>query len=93
MMFKFLTNENKGGSLCSIVQDECFELVRSIIETEHHLTTIYPHIYLLNDEEYSVRSLSYWFDIISKQVIYTAQVEHRNYIVNVELKRGIHERI
>lgn len=92
-MFKFLSNENKGESYCGLVQNKCYELMRNIVRSEHHLTTIYPHSYEFENEEYFVQSLSYWFDVISQQVIYRAEVINGNYIVNVEFKRGLHENI
>ncbi len=92
MVFKFLSNENKGESNCQRVRNECEELIKIIIHEEHYYTTIYPHMYEYEGGSYNVLSFQYWFDESTQQMRYEASVEHRQYIIRIELNsNGLYE--
>jgi len=93
MIFKFLSNENKGESNCLRVQNECKELIKHIIREELHFTTIYPHRYEFRGDSYNVLSLQYWFDESSNQIKYESVVEHGQYTIRIDINNGLHEDI
>jgi hypothetical protein len=90
-MFKFLSNENKGESICQMVRNDCEELLRHIITNESFITTVYPHTYTFNGEEYTVDYITFSFDDSTIKIIYNSRIMYRNYIVNLELDRNLHD--
>ena len=91
MMFKFLSNENKGESNSLFVLNRCKDLLQFIVDREQHHTTIYPQPCEFRGESYMIRSLQYRFDETTNSINYYAQMEIRNYIINVELNKNLNE--
>jgi hypothetical protein len=92
-MFKFLSNENKGESNSLFELNRCKDLLQYIVDNEQYQTTIYPQSCEFRGDSYIIRSLQYRFDENTNSINYYAQMEIRNYIINVELNKRLHENI
>lgn len=93
MIFKFLSNENKGESNSLTILNDCKDLLQFIVDRELHHTTMYPQWCEFRGETYNVRSLQYRFDETSNTITYHAQMEKRNYTINVDLIKNLNETI
>lgn len=93
MIFKFLSNENKGESNSLTVLNDCKDLLQFIVDREQYHTTIYPQLHEFRGEKYIVLGLQYRFDETSNSILYHAQIYKRNYIINVDLIKNLNETI
>lgn len=93
MIFKFLSNENKGESNSLTVLNDCKDLLQFIVDREQYHTTIYPQLHEFRGETYNIRSIQYRFDETSNSIIYRALMEKGNYIINVDLIKNLNETI